>query len=65
MFCSCIQLYSLKKSIATLIKALSEENPPEVKEDDTQTLSGVSTLVRLLTISFVGAPRIVQHSKNK
>jgi len=41
---SYVQLYSLKKSIATLIRALSEENPPDVNEEEAQSLSGVSTL---------------------
>ena len=37
----CHQTYSLKKSIATLVRSLTEENPPDVNEEGAQTLSGV------------------------
>ncbi|XP_076454279.1 inositol 1,4,5-trisphosphate-gated calcium channel ITPR3-like isoform X3 [Babylonia areolata] len=38
--CDLEQVYSLKKSIATLIRALSEENPPDMDEEEGQSLSG-------------------------
>ncbi|KAK7486477.1 hypothetical protein BaRGS_00022278, partial [Batillaria attramentaria] len=37
--CNLEQMYNLKKSIATLIRSLSEENPPERDEEESQTLS--------------------------
>ncbi|KAL8600021.1 hypothetical protein ACOMHN_057790 [Nucella lapillus] len=38
--CNLEQSYGLKKSIANLIRALSEENPPDQNEEDAQNLSG-------------------------
>ncbi|XP_070173454.1 inositol 1,4,5-trisphosphate-gated calcium channel ITPR3-like [Littorina saxatilis] len=38
--CSLEQTYSLKKAIVTLVRALCEENPPDTKGVETQTLSG-------------------------
>ena len=41
---SCFQRYILKKSIATLIRALSEENPPSVVTGDHASLALVSLM---------------------